>query len=102
MLTQTLERAHLGSVAVFAVMAFAVPAAAQGAEWRLPANEEIHKLIAERNAPRLGQGIVIAYCQSGSRAPLARRSDGWLPIHADTRAGGGQGRCRSIQFRCVA
>ena len=73
MLTQMLKLMPLGSAAAFAAVAFAVPAAAQGVEWRLPANDEIRKLIAERNAPRPGQGIVIGVFRKRQRADRGRR-----------------------------
>jgi CubicO group peptidase (beta-lactamase class C family) len=49
------------SPAALAVVAITTPAAAQkaGDDWRLPSDDEIRGLIAARNAPRQGQGVVI-------------------------------------------
>jgi hypothetical protein len=60
-MTQTSTRKALRLAAVLAVVAITMPAAAQqaGNDWRLPSDDEIRGLIAARNAPRPGQGIVI-------------------------------------------
>jgi serine-type D-Ala-D-Ala carboxypeptidase/endopeptidase len=84
MLTQMLKRTHLGSAVAFALMAFAVPAAAQGVEWRLPANEDIRKLIAERNAPRPGQGIVIGVLENDSVRIVAGGTGAAAAVDANT------------------
>ena len=50
------------ALAVLAVVDITTPAAAAqqaGDDWRLPSDDEIRGLIAARNAPRPGQGIVI-------------------------------------------
>ena len=58
---QISKREALRGAAGLASLAIAAPAAAQetGADWRLPSDDEIRRLIAARNAPRPGQGIVI-------------------------------------------
>ena len=55
------KREALRLAAALAVVAITVPAAAQqaGNDWRLPSDDDIRGLIAARNAPRPGQGIVI-------------------------------------------
>jgi len=55
------RREALRLAAALAVVAITTPAAAQqaGDDWRLPSDDEIRGLIAARNAPRPGQGIVI-------------------------------------------
>jgi CubicO group peptidase (beta-lactamase class C family) len=60
-MTQMSKREALRLAVALAVMAITVPAAAQqaGNDWRLPSDDEIRGLIAARNAPRPGQGIVI-------------------------------------------
>jgi CubicO group peptidase (beta-lactamase class C family) len=60
-MTQTSRREALRLAAALAVVAVTAPAAAQqaGGDWRLPSDDEIRGLIAARNAPRPGQGIVI-------------------------------------------
>lgn len=60
-MTQISKREALGLAAALAVAAIARPAAAQqaGGDWRLPPDDEIRELIAARNAPRPGQGIVV-------------------------------------------
>ena len=80
MLTRTL----LGSAAVFAAVAFAVPTEAQGVEWRLPANDEIRRLIAERNAPRPGQGIVIGVLEKDSVRIVAGGTGTAATVDANT------------------
>jgi serine-type D-Ala-D-Ala carboxypeptidase/endopeptidase len=82
MLTQM--RTPLGSAAAFAAVVFAVPVAAQGVEWRLPANEEIRRLIAERNAPRPGQGIVIAVLGTDSGRIVAGGTGAGAAVDANT------------------
>jgi CubicO group peptidase (beta-lactamase class C family) len=59
-MTQLSRREALRLAAALAVVAN-TPAAAQQAadDWRLPSDDEIRRLIAARNAPRPGQGIVI-------------------------------------------
>jgi CubicO group peptidase (beta-lactamase class C family) len=60
-MTQISKREALRLAAALAVVAITTPAAAQqaGNDWRLPSDDEIRGLIAARNAPRPGQGIVI-------------------------------------------
>lgn len=60
-MTQISRRETLRLAAALAAGAIRTPAAAQqaGDDWRLPAEDEIRGLIAARNAPRSGQGIVI-------------------------------------------
>ena len=55
------RREALRLAAALAVVAITTSAAAQqaGGDWRLPSDTEIRGLIAARNAPRPGQGIVI-------------------------------------------
>jgi CubicO group peptidase (beta-lactamase class C family) len=84
MLTKMLKRTFIGSAAALAAVAFAVPAAAQGVEWRLPANDEIRKLIAERNAPRPGQGIVIGVFEKDSVRIVAGGTGAGAAVDANT------------------
>ena len=60
-MTHISKREALRLAAALAVVAITVPAAAQqaGNDWRLPSDDDIRGLIAARNAPRPGQGIVI-------------------------------------------
>lgn len=60
-MTQISRREALRLAAALAVVPITSPAAAQrsGDDWRLPSDDEIRELIAARNAPRPGQGIVI-------------------------------------------
>lgn len=60
-MTQISKREALRLAVALAVVAITIPAAAQqaGGDWRLPSDDEIRRLIAARNAPRPGQGIVI-------------------------------------------
>jgi CubicO group peptidase (beta-lactamase class C family) len=60
-MTHISRREALRLAAALAVVAITTPTAAQqaGADWRLPSDNEIRGLIAARNAPRPGQGIVI-------------------------------------------
>lgn len=60
-MTHTSKREVLSLAAALAVVAITIPAAARqaGNDWRLPSDDEIRGLIAARNAPRPGQGIVI-------------------------------------------
>lgn len=60
-MTKISKREALRLAAALAVVAITIPAAAQqaGNDWRLPSDDEIRGLIAARNAPRPGQGIVI-------------------------------------------
>jgi CubicO group peptidase (beta-lactamase class C family) len=60
-MTQISRREALRLAAALAVVAITIPAAAQqaGNDWRLPSDDEIRGLIAARNAPRQGQGVVI-------------------------------------------
>jgi CubicO group peptidase (beta-lactamase class C family) len=60
-MTQISRREAMRLAAALAVVAITRPAAAQqaGGDWRLPSDEEIRGLIAARNAPRPGQGIII-------------------------------------------
>ena len=73
-----------GFAAAFAALAFAVPAAAQNVEWRTPSNEEIRKLIAERNAPRPGQGIVIGVFEKDSARIVAGGTGAAAAVDANT------------------
>jgi hypothetical protein len=84
MLTKMLKRTLIGSAAAFAAVAFAVPAAAQGVEWRLPANDEIRTLIAERSAPRPGQGIVIGVFEKDSVRIVAGGTGAGAAVDANT------------------
>jgi CubicO group peptidase (beta-lactamase class C family) len=65
-MTQVPRREFLRLAVALAVVAITVPAAAQqaGNDWRLPSDDEIRGLIAARNAPRSGQGIVIGILAS--------------------------------------
>jgi CubicO group peptidase (beta-lactamase class C family) len=60
-MTQCSRRAALHLAAALAVVAITISAAARqaGNDWRLPSDDEIRGLIAARNTPRPGQGIVI-------------------------------------------
>lgn len=60
-MTQISRREALRFAAALGVVASTTRAEAQqaGADWHLPSDEEIRGLIAARNAPRPGQGIVI-------------------------------------------
>jgi hypothetical protein len=60
-MTHISRRDALRLAAALAVAVIPIPAAARqaGADWRVPSDDEIRGLIAARNAPRPGQGIVI-------------------------------------------
>ena len=60
-MTHVSRREALRLAAALAVVAITTSVAAQqaGGHWRLPSDTEIRGLIAARNAPRPGQGIVI-------------------------------------------
>jgi D-alanyl-D-alanine-carboxypeptidase/D-alanyl-D-alanine-endopeptidase len=54
-------------------LSFAVPPPTQPppADWQLPSDEEIAKLIADRNAPRAGQGFVVGVLGSDGQRFVA-------------------------------
>jgi serine-type D-Ala-D-Ala carboxypeptidase/endopeptidase len=54
------------------------------ADWPLPSNDDIAKLIADRNAPRAGQGIVVGVLGPGDRRVVAGGPAGGTPFDGDT------------------
>jgi CubicO group peptidase (beta-lactamase class C family) len=54
------------------------------ADWALPTNDRIEALIAERNAPRAGQGLVIGVLEPGGRRIVAGGPAGSEAFGGDT------------------
>src|SRR5688500_4196929 len=54
------------------------------ANWSPPSDESIAALIAERNAPRAGQGLVVGVLEPGGRRVVADGPDGAEPFGGDT------------------
>jgi hypothetical protein len=53
-------------------------------DWQLPANGDIAKLIAARNAPRPGEGIVVGLLGPDGRRVVAGGPEGAAPFDGDT------------------
>lgn len=67
-------------------LTFAVPAPPKPlpADWQLPADAEIAKLIAARNAPRAGQGIVVGVLAPEGRRFVAGGTEAGAKLDRDT------------------
>ncbi len=61
-----------------------VPPPPLPADWRLPGDVEIGKLIAARNAPRAGQGIVIGVLDPDGRRIVAGGTGAGAAVNRDT------------------
>lgn len=67
-------------------LSFAVQEAAKplAADWQFPSNEEIAALVAARNAPRAGQGIVVGVLGPEGRRFVARGTGAGARVDRDT------------------
>ena len=84
-MTHISKREALRLAAALAVVAITLPAAAQPAgNWRLPLDDDIRQLIAARNAPRPGQGIVIGIVGSEGERVIAGGTGAGAGVDANT------------------